>query len=137
MDGGARTPHSSSFEPPRSPLPLLNHPPTHPPRYVPSAVKDLIKDELKLTDAQTSYPPKPPTHPPFPYRYVPSAVKDLIKDELKLHRRSNFLPSHWDDPGVYGLFSLLWVAGRPSDIGKTTASHGCRWVGGWVGKKAV
>ena len=29
---------------------------THPPRYVPSAVKDLIKDELKLTDAQTSYP---------------------------------------------------------------------------------
>ena len=25
-------------------------------RYVPSAVKDLIKDDLKLTDAQTSYP---------------------------------------------------------------------------------
>lgn len=24
--------------------------------YVPSAVKDLIKEDLKLTDAQTSYP---------------------------------------------------------------------------------
>lgn len=48
--------------PPRPPPPLntLNPPHTHPKKhshsYVPSAVKDLIKEDLKLTDAQTSYP---------------------------------------------------------------------------------